>query len=82
MPMADWISKLDDFLCLGDRDVLTHAGRVSAEMAKLKGGAEYDRWRTRAVNTPSAVEAHFMEAVGAAKTIEAGRRKAPSGGQA
>ena len=27
MHMADWIAKLDDFLRLSDRDVLTHAGR-------------------------------------------------------
>jgi hypothetical protein len=75
MHMSDWISKLDDFLRLGDRHVLTHAGRVSAEMAKLKGGAEYDRWHARAVNAPTAVEAHFVEAMGAAKKIEAGRPK-------
>jgi hypothetical protein len=75
MHMADWISKLDDFLRLGDRDVLTHAGRVSAEMARLKGGAEYDRWHARAVNAPTAVEARFIEAMGAAKTIGAVRPK-------
>lgn len=27
MHMADWISKLDDFLKLSDREILTHAGR-------------------------------------------------------
>lgn len=73
MHMAEWISKLDDFLRLGDRDVLTHAGRVTAEMARLKGGQEYDRWHARAVNAPTAVEAHFIEAMGAAKKIEAAR---------
>ena len=29
MYMADWIAKLDDFLRLGERDVLTHAGSIS-----------------------------------------------------
>jgi hypothetical protein len=75
MHMADWISKLDDFLRLGDREVLTHAGRVSAELAKLKGGAEYDLWHTRAVNAPTAVETHFIEAMGAAKIIDHARPK-------
>jgi len=70
MHMADWIAKLDDFLRLGDREVLTHAGRVSAEMAKLKGSGEYERWHARAVNAPTAVEGHFSEAVGAAKVVE------------
>ncbi|PPJ76894.1 hydroxyacid dehydrogenase, partial [Staphylococcus aureus] len=46
MAMRDWIGKLDDFLRLGDRDVLTHARRVTADMAKLKGGQEYERWHT------------------------------------
>ena len=69
MPMAEWISKLDDFLRLGDRDVLTHAGKVSAEMAKLKAGAEYERWRERAIEAPTAVEAHFIEAIGTLKVI-------------
>jgi len=75
MHMADWIYKLDDFLRLGDRDVLTHAGRVSADMAKLKGGEAYDRWHARAVNAPTAVEANFLEAVGAAKKIGNSRAK-------
>jgi hypothetical protein len=75
MHMADWIAKLDDFLRLGDRDVLTHAGRVSAEMAKLKGSEEYERWHERAINAPSPVEAHFIEAVSAAKKIDTTRPK-------
>lgn len=70
MAMRDWISKLDDFLRLGDREVLTHAGRVTAEMAKLKGGEEYDRWHTRALEEPSAAERHFLEAVGKVKALE------------
>lgn len=80
MTMRDWISKLDDFLRLGDRDVLTHAGRVTAEMAKLKGGQEYDRWHTRAINAPSAVEQHFIEAVGKAKALEKSVTKPGKGG--
>ena len=73
MPMADWIAKLDDFLRLVDRDVLTHAGKVSAEMARLKAGTEYERWRERAIETPTAVEAHFDEAIKAARKIEPAR---------
>lgn len=70
MMMADWIAKLDDFLKLSDRDVLTHAGRISAEAAKLKAEGEYDRWHQRMVNEPSAVERHFAEAIGQLKTLE------------
>jgi hypothetical protein len=70
MAMRDWIAKLDDFLRLGDRDVLTHAGRVTAEMAKLRGGQEYDRWHTRALEEPSAAERHFIEAISKTKILE------------
>lgn len=75
MTMRDWISKLDDFLRLGDRDVLMHAGRVTAETAKLKGGQEFDRWHARAIEEPSAVERHFVEALGKAKALEKGKKK-------
>ncbi len=33
MHMADWIAKLDDFLRLSERDILTHAGRISHDAA-------------------------------------------------
>jgi hypothetical protein len=76
MHMAEWIAKLDDFLRLGDRDVLAHAGRVSAEMARLKSGEEYERWHAQAIESPSVVEAHFIEAIGKAKKIRGERPKA------
>ena len=79
MHMADWIAKLDDFLRLSDRDVLGHAGRASAEMTRLKGSGEYERWHERAVNAPAAVEARFVEVIGATKVIEASRPKRQHG---
>lgn len=33
MHMADWITKLDDFLRLSERDILTHAGKISHDAA-------------------------------------------------
>jgi hypothetical protein len=29
MPMTDWIAKLDAFLTLNERDILTHAGGIA-----------------------------------------------------
>lgn len=75
MTMQGWISKLDDFLKLGDRDVLTHAGRISADEAKLKAHEQYERWHQRQINAPSAVEQHFLEAAQNAKRIATGRPK-------
>jgi hypothetical protein len=78
MTMQGWITRLDDFLKLGDRDVLTHAGKVTARLAKDKGGTEYDRWHTRAINAPSPAEAHFLDAIQKTKQIAAAKPKGKS----
>ena len=61
MYMKDWIQKLDDFLKLSGKDLLTHAGAISAEVAKLKADAEYDKFKERSNERLSAVEIHFIE---------------------
>ncbi|MPV48647.1 hydroxyacid dehydrogenase [Pseudactinotalea sp. HY160] len=48
MRMADWLTKLDAFLTLNDRDILTSAGRVSAELAKQHAAGEFERYKHRA----------------------------------
>lgn len=81
MTMAGWIAKLDDFLKLGDRDILTHAGKITADAAKAKAAAQYDQWHARQLEAPSAVERHFLEATAKAKQISAARPKGkPKGG--
>lgn len=62
MYMKDWIQKLDDFLKLSGKELLTHAGSVSAEVAKLKANEEYDKFRERTQYQLSPVEIHFLEA--------------------
>lgn len=81
MTMRDWIAKLDDFLKLGDRDILTHAGKISADVAKTKALAQYDKWHARQLEAPSAVERHFIEATAKAKLIDAARPKAKPKGK-
>lgn len=66
---------------LGDHPQLAGAGRIQAKVATKKVDAEYDAWHTRAINAPSAVEQHFLEAVSKAKAIEAGRPKLAKGGK-
>ncbi|MET4131955.1 hypothetical protein ABIE62_001078 [Porphyrobacter sp. MBR-155] len=75
MHMADWIAKLDEFLKLADRDILTGAGRISHAAAMAKVEAEYPIWNQRRINAPSAVEQHFQEATQAAKRIAAEKKK-------
>ena len=47
MYMADWKAKLDAFLTLNDRDILTDAGRVSAQLAKELADAEFEKYQAR-----------------------------------
>ena len=61
MYMKDWIAILDDFLRISRKDILTHAGRVSAQLAKAKADAEYDKFKERTKNELTAVEIHFLE---------------------
>ena len=61
MYMKDWIQKLDDFLKLSGKELLTHAGTISAEVAKLKANTEYDKFKERTLESLSPVELHFIE---------------------
>jgi len=63
MHMTDWIKKLDAFLTLNERDILTHAGRISHEMAQAKAEVEYDKFKALAASGPSQVDADFETAV-------------------
>lgn len=71
MTMAQWIAKLDGFLTLSDRDILTHAGKISHDKAMTKAHAEYEKFRVIEANKPSQVETDFDEAVRRVKRIEA-----------
>lgn len=45
MRMQDWISKLDEFLKVSDKELLTHAGSISAEAAAQKAENEFEKYR-------------------------------------
>jgi hypothetical protein len=59
MYMRDWIAKLEDFLRLSEREILTHAGRVSHEMALAKAEGEFEKFQVRQLAQPTEVEKHF-----------------------
>lgn len=61
MYMKDWINILDDFLRISRKDILTHAGKISAKLAKEKADQEYDKFKERIKNNLSPVEIHFLE---------------------
>ncbi len=70
MYMKDWIAKLDEFLKVSEREILTHAGRVSHEAALEKARAEYEKYREQSLEEPSPVECHFIAAVKEVKKLE------------
>jgi len=63
MYMRDWIAKLEDFLRLSDRDILTHVGTVSHEEAVRKAELEFEKFRQQQLAEPSQVEKDFEKAV-------------------
>lgn len=70
MAMEHWIVKLDEFLRLSDRELLTHAGTVSHETAVAKALQEYERYMAIENQKPQPVDAHFEEAVSKAKRLD------------
>lgn len=62
MHMGDWIKKLDAFLTLNERDILTHAGRISHEMAQAKAELEYDKFKALTSAEARPVDTDFDQA--------------------
>ena len=59
MNMKDWIEKLHGFLNLNDRDILTHAGKMSHEMALLKAEREYEAFNQKRIAQNDIIEGDF-----------------------
>jgi hypothetical protein len=53
---------LDEFLKASGRELLDHAGKVSAEAAKAKAALEYERFHALQDAMPRAVDAAFEKA--------------------
>ena len=45
--MADWIERLQQFLTMTGRELLTHAGKISHDTARVKAREEYEKLRMR-----------------------------------
>jgi hypothetical protein len=73
--MADWIKRLDAFLEFNERNILTHAGKVSRELAEAHAHAaflEYDSERRR---LEAAQPSDFDKAVEEVKKLEQSKPK-------
>jgi hypothetical protein len=63
MHMKDWITKLHGFLTLNDRNVLTHAGKISHQVAKELAEAEYDKFNRQRIQQADATGGEFEKAI-------------------
>lgn len=63
MHMQDWIAKLDDFLRLSERDILTHAGKISHETAIEMAERQYEQFSLKQLAKTSPVEIDFLESI-------------------
>jgi hypothetical protein len=60
--MLDWVKKLDGFLTLNDRDILTHTGRISHDMAQTKAELEYGKFKALSTADVRPVDEDFERA--------------------
>jgi hypothetical protein len=72
MAMQDWINKLDGFLALNDRNILSHAGKISHEMAKELADKEYEKFHVKRIEKLSKSDSDFDKTV---KLIEKKKKK-------
>jgi hypothetical protein len=77
MTMRDWIAKLDEFLKLSEHELLDHAGKISAEQAKMKAELEYERYRVFLDSQPRLVDLDFEKAASKLKNLP--KPKKPKG---
>jgi hypothetical protein len=77
MTMRNWIAKLDDFLRLSDREILSHAGKISHDAAVTKAELEFSKFRAIVDAKPSPVDRAFEEAVKKLKPLPPGKKKKP-----
>jgi hypothetical protein len=77
MTMRDWITKLDEFLKLSEHELLDHAGKITAEQAKMKAELEYDHYRKFVDAQPRAVDLDFEKTVADLKKLPKPKKPKP-----
>ena len=65
MYMSDWAKKLDAFLEFNERDILTHAGKISPKMAEEHASKEFEQYEAKRrrleASTPTSDFDRFVE---------------------
>jgi hypothetical protein len=75
MHMADWVTRLDAFLQFNERNVLTHAGRISHELAERHAHAEFEKHDAERRRLEAQAASDFDRVVEDVKRLETGTRK-------
>jgi len=63
MYMKDWLERLDDFLRVSRKDLLSHAGKISHEIAEKKALSEFSKYKERMLNELTPIEIHFLNCI-------------------
>lgn len=63
MYMKDWIAKLDDFLKVSDREILTNKGTVSRIEAETKAKVEFEKYKQLTQNELTKVERDYIASI-------------------
>jgi len=75
MHMTDWIKKLVAFLAVNERDILSHAGTISHEMAKELAEGEYDQFNRNRIMQKDDLGGDFDKTI---KQLTNGKREKKS----
>jgi len=81
MTMADWQQRLDQFLTMTGRELLTHAGSISNQQAVNKAHQQFEKLREQRLKQPSEVAKHFVEAEMKLKQLKSPTRNGDKDGQ-
>ncbi len=81
--MAQWAEKLDAFLEFNEQEILTHAGKVKAEIAKKIAKDRYEEFdsKRKKAEALAADEEDLKQLEEIVKRIENGKWKSESGGK-
>lgn len=75
MRMHDWVTKLDGFLTLNERGILTHAGRVSHELAVNHAEQQYDAFHRQRLTEHAGQPDDFEKRIAQLPTAKPRRNK-------
>jgi hypothetical protein len=77
MTMRQWIAKLDEFMKISGRELLDHAGKITAEQAKQKAEREYAHYRKLMDAQPRGVDLDFEKTVAELKKLPKPKKPKP-----